>query len=89
MGDIEPLAVLQLLKTTFACCQAMMFGKMWSNVKTKMDFIQWLGPDLSTKVLTYLDDPSDLVRVCAVSRSWYRFGDTFDFYYLLCQQFIM
>jgi len=68
----------------FAVSQTMMFGKMWSKVKTKMDFIQCLGPDLSIKVLNYLDDPCDLVRVPAVSRSWYRFGNAFDFYHLLC-----
>ncbi|KAK2421011.1 F-box protein [Trifolium repens] len=43
------------------------------EVKSKMDFIQWLGPDMSIKVLSYLDDPCDLVRVSSVSRSWNRF----------------
>ncbi|WJX66477.1 hypothetical protein P8452_51034 [Trifolium repens] len=38
-----------------------------------MDFIQWLGLDMSIKVLSYLDDPCDLVRVSSVSRSWYQF----------------
>lgn len=38
-----------------------------------MDFIQCLGPDLSIKILTSLDDRCDLVRVSAVSKSWYRF----------------
>lgn len=37
------------------------------------DFLEWLGPDASTTVLTFLDDPADLVRVSAVSRSWRRF----------------
>ncbi|XP_045815478.1 F-box protein At4g00755-like [Trifolium pratense] len=50
----------------------MIFGKI-SEVKTKMDFIQWLGPDMSIKVLSYLDHPCDLVRVSSVSRSWNRF----------------
>ncbi|GAU40163.1 hypothetical protein TSUD_292680 [Trifolium subterraneum] len=50
----------------------MIFGKM-SEVKTKMDFIQWLGLDMSIKVLSYLDDPCDLVRVSSVSRSWNQF----------------
>jgi hypothetical protein len=45
-----------------------------SEVKSKMDFIQWLGLDMSIKVLSYLDDPCDLVRVSSVSRSWYQFG---------------
>ncbi|KEH17199.1 F-box-like protein [Medicago truncatula] len=51
----------------------MMFWKMWFNGKPKMDFIQCLGPDLSIKILTSLDDRCDLVRVSAVSKSWYRF----------------
>ncbi|XP_075501667.1 F-box protein At4g00755-like [Primulina tabacum] len=35
-----------------------------------MDFIQRLEPDMCIKILGYLEDPSDLVRVCAVSSSW-------------------
>ncbi|TQD96649.1 hypothetical protein C1H46_017724 [Malus baccata] len=38
-----------------------------------MDFLNWLEPDMSFKVLTCLDDPSDLVRVGSVSRSWRHF----------------
>lgn len=38
------------------------------------DFMDWLGPDMSIKVLMCLEDPSDLVRLSAVSRSWHRFG---------------
>ncbi|XP_024028680.1 F-box protein At4g00755 isoform X1 [Morus notabilis] len=37
------------------------------------DFIYWLGTDISTKILTHLDDPADLVRVSSVSRLWHRF----------------
>ncbi|XP_047342434.1 F-box protein At4g00755-like [Impatiens glandulifera] len=37
------------------------------------DFIEFLGPDISSKILMCLDDPSDLVRATAVSRSWQRF----------------
>ncbi|KAH7537979.1 hypothetical protein FEM48_Zijuj03G0150600 [Ziziphus jujuba var. spinosa] len=37
------------------------------------DFIYWLSPDMSIEILTHLDDPSDLVRVSAVSRLWHRF----------------
>ncbi|GAU40161.1 hypothetical protein TSUD_292660 [Trifolium subterraneum] len=44
-----------------------------SRMKTNMDFIQWLGPDLSMKVLSCLDDPGDLVRVSAVCSSWEHF----------------
>ncbi|PHT87194.1 hypothetical protein T459_09300 [Capsicum annuum] len=38
-----------------------------------MDFVQCLLPDMSTKILTCLDDPSDLIRVSAVSSSWREF----------------
>ncbi|KAH7839804.1 hypothetical protein Vadar_009102 [Vaccinium darrowii] len=38
------------------------------------DFIQWLGPDIAIKILTCLEDPSDLVRLCSVSGSWRQFG---------------
>ncbi|KAJ6840629.1 F-box protein-like [Iris pallida] len=37
------------------------------------DLLEWLGPDTSTSVLMLLDDPADLVRASAVSRSWRRF----------------
>ncbi|WOL06271.1 F-box protein [Canna indica] len=37
------------------------------------DFLEPLGPDASTRVFTLLDDPADLVRATAVSRSWRRF----------------
>ena len=40
------------------------------------DLLDWLGPDTSATVLMLLDDPADLVRVSAVSRSWRRFGET-------------
>ncbi|XP_020589992.1 F-box protein At4g00755-like [Phalaenopsis equestris] len=36
------------------------------------DFMEWLGPDASSSVLILLDDPADLMRVSAVSRSWRR-----------------
>jgi hypothetical protein len=69
-------------KQLLLACQTMIFGKMF-EVKSKMDFIQWLGPDMSIKVLSYLDDPCDLVRVSFVSRSWNRFGKPFDLYYMI------
>lgn len=37
------------------------------------DFIEWLGADLSVKILMFLEDPSDLVRVSSVSSSWRQF----------------
>ncbi|KAL4595238.1 hypothetical protein ACB092_12G077100 [Castanea dentata] len=39
------------------------------------DFIQRLGLKISINILNLLDDPSDLVRACAVSRSWSRFEE--------------
>lgn len=38
-----------------------------------MDFVQCLLPDMSIKILTCLEDPSDLIRVSAVSSSWRQF----------------
>ncbi|KVI10120.1 F-box domain, cyclin-like protein [Cynara cardunculus var. scolymus] len=38
------------------------------------DFIQWLGADMSIKILMCLDNPADLVRASAVSSSWRQFG---------------
>lgn len=37
------------------------------------DFIEWLGHDMSLKILMCLENPIDLVRVCTVSRSWRQF----------------
>ncbi|XP_009763905.1 F-box protein At4g00755-like [Nicotiana sylvestris] len=37
------------------------------------DFVQWFLPDMSIKILMCLEDPSDLVRVSAVSTSWRQF----------------
>ncbi|WCJ23146.1 F-box family protein [Euphorbia peplus] len=38
-----------------------------------IDFFNWLDYDTSLKVLMCLEDPSDLVRVSSVSRSWRHF----------------
>jgi len=53
------------------------------NNNLDLDLIQWLGDDMSIKVFSYLDDPCDLIRASAVSRSWEKFGKLFEFYYLL------
>lgn len=49
------------------------------------DFVKWLGQDMSIKILMCLNDPSDLVRTSAVSRSWREFGElaflNFDFFF--------
>ncbi|XP_051138165.1 F-box protein At4g00755-like [Andrographis paniculata] len=37
------------------------------------DFIEWVGQDMSVNILNCLEDPSDLVRASAVSRSWRHF----------------
>ncbi|KAL0400790.1 UNVERIFIED_CONTAM: F-box protein [Sesamum latifolium] len=42
-----------------------------------MDFIQWVGEDMSLKILMCLKDPSDLVRTGAVSSSWRQFASSF------------
>ncbi|XP_074572293.1 F-box protein At4g00755-like [Curcuma longa] len=48
------------------------------------DFLQWLGQDASASVLTRLDEPADLVRASAVSRSWRRFVVEHGFSRSLC-----
>ncbi|KAL4353797.1 hypothetical protein GQ457_06G032350 [Hibiscus cannabinus] len=42
-------------------------------MKNGLDFLNLLHHDLSIKILTSLEDPSDLVRFGAVSRSWQHF----------------
>ncbi|GKV13051.1 hypothetical protein SLEP1_g24125 [Rubroshorea leprosula] len=37
---------------------------------TQLDFLSYLGYDMSVKIFTCLDDPSDIARVNCVSRSW-------------------
>uniref|UniRef100_A0A1J3CA94 F-box protein n=1 Tax=Noccaea caerulescens TaxID=107243 RepID=A0A1J3CA94_NOCCA len=41
--------------------------------KKRMDFVNSLDTDMSVAILSCLDDPSDLVRASAVSRSWREF----------------
>ncbi|XP_054786308.1 F-box protein At4g00755-like isoform X3 [Prosopis cineraria] len=50
----------------------LIIGSM-SEVENNGDFIRWLGPDLSIKILAHLDDPCDIARVAAVSSAWHRF----------------
>ncbi|XP_066307062.1 F-box protein At4g00755-like isoform X1 [Miscanthus floridulus] len=50
------------------------------------DFLDWLGPDTSTTVFHLLDDPADLARVGAVSRSWRRFVIENGFSKRLCRR---
>jgi hypothetical protein len=44
-------------------------------MEARMDLFDKLGPDLSSEILTYLEDPSDLVRASFVSRSWRHCGE--------------
>jgi hypothetical protein len=37
------------------------------------DFLEWVGQDVSMNILMCLEEPSDLVHVSAVSRSWRHF----------------
>ncbi|XP_062156810.1 F-box protein At4g00755-like [Alnus glutinosa] len=39
-------------------------------MEARMDLLDQLGPNLSSEILTYLEDPSDLFRASFVSRSW-------------------
>ncbi|XP_028756373.1 F-box protein At4g00755-like isoform X2 [Neltuma alba] len=49
-----------------------------SEAENNGDFIRWLGPDLSIKILSHLDDPCDLARVSAVSRAWHHFDNMIE-----------
>lgn len=49
-----------------------------------MDFLEWLGPDTSSSVFVLLEDPADLVRLSAVSRSWRNFVIANGFSKSLC-----
>ncbi|KAF5464181.1 hypothetical protein F2P56_014275 [Juglans regia] len=42
-------------------------------MEASTDFLNLLDFDISLKILTYLEDPSDLVRVSSVSQSWRNF----------------
>ncbi|KAG8391765.1 hypothetical protein BUALT_Bualt01G0221000 [Buddleja alternifolia] len=42
-------------------------------VETQVDFLQCLETDMALYILSYLDDPADLVRASAVSRFWRQF----------------
>ncbi|KAM7273097.1 hypothetical protein ACFE04_027761 [Oxalis oulophora] len=48
------------------------------------DFMEYLGHDMSMKILMHLDDPSDLVRICLVSKFWRHFVITNDICKKLC-----
>ncbi|GKV13054.1 hypothetical protein SLEP1_g24128 [Rubroshorea leprosula] len=41
---------------------------------TQLDFLSYLCYDMSEKIFTCLDDPSDIARVSCVSHSWRNFG---------------
>lgn len=47
----------------------------WSvQMENRIDFVNWLDPDMSIQILTCLDDLSDLLRVTCVSRCWRQYG---------------
>ncbi|XP_047081065.1 F-box protein At4g00755-like [Lolium rigidum] len=48
------------------------------------DFLDWVGPDNSASVFGLLDNPADLVRAAAVSRTWRRFVIENDLSKSLC-----
>ncbi|ESQ37725.1 hypothetical protein EUTSA_v10028752mg [Eutrema salsugineum] len=49
-----------------------------------MDFVNSLDTDMSLAIFSCLDDPSDLVRASAVSRSWRQFVIKYSFSKNLC-----
>lgn len=44
-----------------------------------IDFLQHLALDVCIYILSFLDDPIDVVRVGAVSRFWHQFGKLSSF----------
>ncbi|KAJ3688961.1 hypothetical protein LUZ61_018125 [Rhynchospora tenuis] len=50
----------------------------------RWDMLEWLGPDASISVFNYLDNPADLARVGAVSKSWRKFVISNQFGKRLC-----
>lgn len=44
------------------------------SMETRIDFLEWLEPDMAFKILSCLDDSADLVRASAVSRYWQNIG---------------
>ncbi|KAK4418691.1 F-box protein [Sesamum alatum] len=43
------------------------------KVETQVDFLQCLETDVCVYIMSFLDDPGDLVRASAVSRVWHQF----------------
>ncbi|KAF4371794.1 hypothetical protein F8388_023107 [Cannabis sativa] len=60
-----------------------LFLKM-PKVDNSGDFIFWFAEEISIKILTYLDDPSDVVRVSSVSKLWRQFVIEHDICKQLC-----
>uniref|UniRef100_A0A803PS48 F-box domain-containing protein n=1 Tax=Cannabis sativa TaxID=3483 RepID=A0A803PS48_CANSA len=54
------------------------------KVDNSGDFIFWFAEEISIKILTYLDDPSDVVRVSSVSKLWRQFVIEHDICKQLC-----
>lgn len=50
------------------------------------DFLDWVGPDTSSCIFQLLDDPADLARAAAVSRSWRQFVIDNGFCKSLCRR---
>ena len=61
-------------------------GLLQSIGSNKMDFVNKLDTDTLLSILSCLDDPSDLVRASAVSRSWRDFGKDTSFNCFLVSQ---
>ncbi|KAJ3682106.1 hypothetical protein LUZ60_014679 [Juncus effusus] len=50
------------------------------------DFLEWIGSDSSAIVFDFLDDPADLVRASAVSKTWRQFVITNGLSKNLCKR---
>lgn len=44
------------------------------KTETRINFVDCLETDVSIYIMSFLDDPADLVRISAVSRLWRQFG---------------
>lgn len=71
-----------MIENCDCCTQDLLGWVTWLVVLGEMeggsDFIEYLGADVSIKILTRLENPSDLVHVSAVSSSWRQLGELFN-----------
>lgn len=52
----------------------------------RWDLLEWLGSDASANVINYLNNPADVARAAAVSKSWCKFVISNEFGKRLCMK---